>query len=202
MALLVIVCLIVAFILLLCVPLDLKFVWDSLQKPPGRFRLKWFFGALGRDIQKGAPKPERKEKAKKERAGGATKNLNGIRDFIEIVRIKGLFRQLARLIKDLFKQIKLKNFTGSIRVGLGDPADTGFLFAIVNSALPFLDNLANKASVQPVFEGDSIFEAHLKGMVRLQPIKFTLPFARFIFSPVGIKLVRTFISMGWKRRKK
>lgn len=196
LAALIIGCLIVAFILIMSVPVDIKIDWDAQQKPFRRFRLEWFFGILGKEVTGKRPKsPGKKSKQRKKLT--LTKRLQYTRDLVEILRVKGLLKRILRLIRDIFKQCKLRYFSGDIRIGLGDPADTGFFFGIIYLVTPFTDRF----TVDPDFSGEIIFEGRLKVIIRLFPIRLTLPLARFVFSMAAFKLARTFIVQKWKRRK-
>ncbi len=201
LAVLIIICFILAFIVLLSVPLDLKFTWDSRHTPSSQFRLEGIFGAFKKDIHRAKVKSGRKKGRIREKPG-LGEELYHIRDFIEIIKIKGLVKQTLCLARNGLSQLKIEHFSGNIRFGLDDPSDTGFIFGLINSIKPFINYYADNFSVHPIFNNDTVvFEGNLQGTVRVQPIRLIMPLARFIFSPAAIKLVRKFISQKCKKRK-
>jgi hypothetical protein len=187
-------------ILVLSVPLDMVLDIEVYGRPKARLRLSWLFGLVSKEIGKTKkkvikekPKPEKKKPgAKKKRMG----------DIFEILRTRGLLKQLGVLIRDVLRRFKVKDFIADFRVGLGDPADTGLLFALIGPATslpgsPFL----HQARVEPSFEGEAVFEGYSHGVVRLRPIQLAPPFLRFICSLVMIRVVKKLVLTKWKRKK-
>jgi hypothetical protein len=86
------------------------------------------------------------------------------------------------------------------RVGLGDPADTGILFALVGPAiLLFRLRLPYDLRVEPVFAGDAVFEAHSSVRLRVHPVSLVSPLVRFIFSSDVLKAVWPMVLQRWRR---
>jgi hypothetical protein len=189
---------IVALIVLLSVPLDVKFTWDSRRKPSGQIRLEWLFGVVKKDIHRVKSGSKKEESRERPNLG---KELDRIRDFIEIIKIKGLVNQTLCLAKDGFRRLKIKHFSGNIRFGLDDPAETGFIFGLINSMKPFLIHYTDEFNVQPVFDDNTVCEGYLQGTFRLHPIRMTVPAIKFIWSPAVIKLDKAIILLKWKKRK-
>ena len=168
-------------ILVLSVPLDMVLDIEVYGKPKARLRLSWLFGLVSKEIGK-AKKKVIKEKQK------PREHKKRIWDIFEILRTRGLLKQLEVLIRDVLRHFKVKDFIADFRVGLGDPADTGLLFALIGPATylpgsPFL----HQARVEPSFDDEAVFEGYSHGVVRLRPIQLALPFLRFVFSLVNDK---------------
>lgn len=88
------------------------------------------------------------------------------------------------------------------RAGLGNPADTGLLFALIGPAASRLSSsFPRQIRVEPSFEDETAFEGHLSGTVRLQPIQLVPPLMKFAFSSATIRTVKKLVLTRWKRKK-
>jgi len=181
-------------IFVLCVPVDAVLNLDTSERPRFKLRLRWLFGLVTKEITKGKKKPEVKRKPRKRR--------HGVRSAFEILRTKGLLRQLKVLVKDILHCLRIRDFTMDFRVGLDDPADTGLLFAVIGPANLFLGpSFSHHIKLQPSFGGEAILEGYCYGMVRLRPIRLSVPLLRFIFSLAAVRTAKVLISGKWKRGK-
>jgi len=188
-------------ILVLCVPLDIALHMDAHGRPKFRMRLSWLFGLLSKEVTKGKKKPEEQEKVAEGKPKVRERSRRA-RAVFEILRTKGLLRQLSCLLRDTLSCLKIRDLRVDFRVGLDDPADTGLLFAFIGSAIPFVSSsFPHQIRVQPSFGDEAIFEGHSYGVVRLRPIKLVPPFVRFAFSLATIRAVRILVLTKWKRRK-
>ena len=192
--------LILVIILVLCVPFHFVFHIDTRARPRVKLSFVWFFGLIDKDIRKRKKEPP----GKKEKAKPTKKSKSRIdRQLIsKIIRIRGLFEQIKKFIKDLFSCFNLRELIVDLIVHPDDPADTGILYAL---ALP-LNNLMDfgssyRVNIWPSFESDTMFEGTISGSVKLQPVKLFKPFARFVFSMPAARLLNTFISNKWKKEK-
>jgi hypothetical protein len=193
--------LLLAGFLLFCVPADLKFIWDSRQKPSSEIRLEWFWGVFKLDVGTIWGRP-----AKKEAMGARGYTIFGkidyARDLLSSLPTRKLLVRTLRLINDVVKQIKVKYLGARFRIGLGDPADTGFLLAGLGGIVTFLGLFTNELVVQPVFEADTlVFEGQIRATLRIRPIKLVVPLTRYIFSSVVLRSVWLMVLLRWKRRK-
>lgn len=186
--------------LVICVPVDSTFRVDIYEKSRFSVRIEWLFGLIGREVTD----HRKKGKGKREEAQTWPKikgKAKGVKSGMDILRSRGLLGHIQRLIKDLFHGIEIKGLSMDFRIGLGDPADTGVLFAAINPTLLFLRPSSASINLQPAFENDFLIEGYGYGTVRLRPVRFVLPLLRFIFSltvaRVAIKMVRA----KWKRKK-
>ncbi|MFC1965118.1 DUF2953 domain-containing protein [Chloroflexota bacterium] len=188
-------------IIVLCVPLDVVLHTDVYGGAKFRLRLSWLFGLVSKDIAKEKKKPEEKRRVVegKRKPGERRK---GIRAIFQILQAKGLLRQVQGLLKDVLSRFKVGNLVADFRVGLGDPADTGLLFAIIGTATPFLGSSRfHEIRVVPSFEDKAIFEGYSHGRVRLRPIQLVAPLLRFIFSLATIRAVKILVLSKWTRKK-
>lgn len=183
--------LVALIILVLCVPLDTAFRVDVYGRPKFSLRLVWLFGLVSKELKRGKKKAKAEKPRKRRRGAG---------NIFKILRTKGLLRQLKILITDVLSRLKIRDLSIDFRVGLDDPADTGFLFAIIGPALVFASPSHN-ISVQPSFEGEAVLEGYAQGAVRLLPIKLVVPCLRFCFSLAALRAIKTVVLAKWKRKK-
>ena len=182
-------------IFVLCVPLNVALRADVYGKLRFRLKVSWLFGLVRKDLKKRAKKVA-KERYKPE--AGKTK----LRDIIEILRTRGLLSQLKRLVKDILSHSKIRNLFADFTVGLGDPADTGFLFAFAGPAASWLSSsLPCQIRIRPSFEGEGVFEGYSHGVVRLQPIRLVIPALCFVFSPAAMRTMKKLVWTKWKRKR-
>ena len=174
---------------------------DVPGRPRFRMKLVWFFGLVSKEVRKGKKKPK-EEKRVAEGKPKRRKRRIPARTIFKILRTKGLLRQLRRLLRDLLKRLKIRDLVADFTVGLGDPADTGLLFAFIGPATLFLgSSSSHQIRVQPSFEDEGVCKGYLHGMVRLVPIQLVTPFIRFAFSLPTIRAVKRMVMTKWKRKK-
>jgi hypothetical protein len=184
---------------ILWVPLDLVLHADVSEKLKFRLRFSWLFGLVSREItgEKKKPKEKRKEvKGKKKRRWGDA------RVIFSILRTKGLLRRLKELLKGVFSCLKFRELVADFEIGLGDPADTGLLFAFIGPATAFLgSSRRHQIRLEPYFGEDAVLQGYSRGTVRLHPIQLAPPFLKFAFSLTTLRIAKTLISNKWKRKK-
>ncbi len=183
--------LILLVILVLCIPLDLIFQVNTSESPTFRIRLLWFLGLIDRDLKKPKKKADKKEKPARVRQ--KSRRRISASTIYQILRTRGLFTQLRRLVVSIFRSLKIKELSANIKLGLENPADTAFLFALIGPANFLLSMLPYKINVWPSFDGDLPLEAYLHGAIRVWPILVILASLRFVFSIPALKVSRTLI---------
>jgi len=189
---------IAVLILILCVPLELAFQASVPGKPRVRFKLRWFFGLLGKEMA-GREKPEEKVVPAKPKP---RKKKRRFKDIVFILRTKGLLKQFKIFIRDLLRCLKIRDLDADIRVGLGSPDDTGLLFAFIGPSVFWLSSsLPLSIKVQPAFEYEATFEGDARGKVKLRPIQLFIPVLKFVFSIATLRLLKNLIASRWKRKK-
>jgi hypothetical protein len=189
----------VLLLLALCVPLNTVVHADMYGKPKVRLRLSWLFGLVSKEITGEKEKP-----AEKKRAGKAKKKRWRVdtRIISRILSTKGLLRQLIELLKGVFSCFKFRDLVADLKIGLGDPADTGLLFAIIGPATAvFGSSHRHQIRLEPSFGDDAILQGYSHGKIRLHPVRLVPPLMKFTFSITTIKAVKTLILSKWKRKK-
>lgn len=185
-------------VLIFSIPFDLAWQIEVYGKPKYKLRWAWLFGLVSREIKPSRrapkkPKPKRKPKKGKSRFG--------IRTVLEFLRIKGLVSQLIRLVRQILHCFHIRRLEAEFVVGLDDPADTFWLFAVTEPVNRLLDYFQPfPVSIRPSFT-EAALEGYTRGMLRIYPIQFTLPVIRFIFSLPVFRLIRKVIAVRWRNGK-
>lgn len=191
--------LVVIVFLVLCVPLDLTFCVDVYGKPKSRLRFSWLFGLVSREITREKEKREEKRKATKRKKKFSWRN---IRFISRILSTKGVPGRLKELIKDVLSCLKFRYLAADFKIGLGDPVNTGLLFAFLGPATVFFgSSYRHKIRLEPSFSDDAVLEGYLQGTLRLRPIRLVPPFPKFVFSLTTLRIIKALILSKWKRKK-
>jgi hypothetical protein len=187
------------FILVLSVPLDLGLHVDIHGKPKLRMMLVWLFGLVSKEIEGKKKKSEEKKRAVEGKRRRREKKRRDIGVIFRVLRTKGLLSQVKRLLTDILRRPRIRKLEADLRIGLDNPADTGFLFALIGPATLFLSSSSpHRIMVQPSFD-EAVFEGYLYGMIRLQPVQLIPPFLRLLFSLATIRVLKMLVTTKWKR---
>jgi hypothetical protein len=164
-------------------------------------RLKWLFGLVDTDIKRKKKTEKEREKRKERKPKSRGRQVNP-KLILKLLRTRGLIPRVWKLITDLLRLLKPRDFKADIKVGLDDPADTGVLFAIIGPPLLFIDPaITNRISIQPSFAESAVFEGYMHAVVRFLPIQIVLAVIGFIFSLPALRVAWTFMRNRWKRKK-
>lgn len=186
--------------LVLSVPFDIAFQVNMPGRPRFRMKVLWLFGLVSKEITRRKKPEEKKKVVKKRQKPGAGKRR--FWNIFEILRTRGLLKQLKGLLRDILGCLKIRDLLADFRVGLGNPADTGFLFALIGPTAFWLSSsVPLQIRVQPSFTDEATFEGYSRGAVRLRPVQLVIPFMRFIFSLAIIRVVKKLVLTKWKRKK-
>lgn len=174
-------------VLLLAVPLAVSFRFTGLEELGGELRIGWLFGLVRiRAPIPGGGGPRsagRREKAAKRRGEGGSP--------FAVLRQTAFRRRVYRLIQDLFRAAHARKLRLHLRLGLGDPADTGRLWALAGPLNAAAQNLPGaEVVIEPEFAGATLqFEA--SGRLRLVPLQLLAIAVGFALSPASIRAWRT-----------
>jgi hypothetical protein len=182
-------------VLLFAVPIDLAFRLQGADPFSGHIAIRWMFGLLRHQIQlhdfserqsphHGTEADKAKVHAKREKRGAGAKVL-------AVLRKAAFRRRVYRLARDLVRAAHLHELDLRMRLGLGDPADTGRLWAFVGPLNAATQNLRNaRVRIEPEFM-DAVFEVEAQGRCRLIPLQFLALAVAFALSPASIRAWRT-----------
>jgi hypothetical protein len=172
-------------VLVLSVPVEAIFSFDTSTKPKVHIKLSWFYGLVTREMRgfSGA----RKKRAKKR---GRRISQSAL---LKIISTRRLLNRISSLAWSILQRVKLQELKADLIMGLDDPADTGLLFALVGPVLPLV-NLPEQCnvSVMPSFQ-EAVLEGKALLVIRLRPITLTIPFMKFIFSMPVIRAGKTML---------
>jgi hypothetical protein len=85
-----------------------------------------------------------------------------------------------------------------MKLGLGDPADTGILFGVITPLFIFTGSSQTiKINIQPDFERENL-EGHAGGALRVYPVRFIKPVILFVFSMTTLKALKAMIAARGK----
>ncbi|UCH42729.1 MAG: hypothetical protein JSW16_07960 [Dehalococcoidales bacterium] len=183
--------LVALLLLLLSIPLELVLRLDVGSGTRFNLRLEWLFGLITREMGKGKKKAKSvKPKRKKSRRA---------RDFLNLMRTRGLLVQIRTLVTDVLSSLKIRRARADFTVGFDNPADTGLLLAVIGPSLILLPaSIRHNILVQPSFEGGAILEGRAQAVVSLLPIRLVIPVLRFIFSLPTLRVIKKVVLPKWR----
>lgn len=180
-------------VLLLAVPVAVAFRVTGIETFTARITIGWLFGLVRFRIR--LPRAERPKPATPEpeaaiaHAPPATRRAR--RNVFAALRHASFRRRLHRFVKRLLPAFHARELYLRARLGLGDPAETGRLWAFAGPLnalaqnLPWAEVHLEPEFVEPVVE----FETH--GRLRLIPLQFIALALGFALSPASIRAWRT-----------
>jgi hypothetical protein len=189
---------VVAFLLslfaLLSIPVTMMFQVSWQQALQSDIKLLWLFGLVHvrlPSFQSKAPSLEGEELAQKNIYFERSPRKNS--SLFAVIWQKAFRRRIIRFISDSWHAVHKRDISLRIRIGLGDPADTGQLWAVVGPVAGILSNVQD-ASIQilPDFL-DTTFELDSSGNIRIIPLQIIYLTIGLLLSPPvwqGIKQMR------------
>ena len=190
--LLIIAILLVLLLVLLTVPISVTFRMDRIKEINGHVIFHWLFGlvrfrvGIPRAVKavKRHPKKTR-EKTKKRKQG------DNVRVVIALLKQSVFRRRVIRFSKDLFCAAHARDIYLRLRIGLGDPADTGRLWGVLGPVTGIATNLRfAEVRIEPEFLAPAL-EVESHGKLRLIPLQFIVLATAFMLSPATLQAWRT-----------
>ena len=183
-----------SLIAILSIPFDILCHIEVYEKPKFRIRLKWLFGLLKKDIR------AKKKPTKKKEKGKLGEGRKWLWAAFRIIRIKGMLKELRRLVKGILNSLKIRELRVNLKVGLDDPADTAFLVGIINSSRLFWKpSFPHEIDIRADYEGQVFLEGYTHLTVRVLPIQIVVSLLRFLFSWSTMKAMRILVVAKWKK---
>lgn len=178
---------------LLAVPVTLSYRVSWQQAFRGGADLRWLFGLVRVQIPSRKPKTvvsDRQKSARKKRRKAASRKKSGP---IAAIRMKPFRQRVFRFIRAVWRAIQKQDLRLRMRIGLGDPADTGQLWAVVGPLSGLLANTREASiEIEPEFI-DAIFELDSSGSIRIIPLQLFYLAIGLLLSPCvwqGIRQMR------------
>mgnify|MGYP001066754637 CR=1 FL=1 len=163
---------------LLAVPLTLRFRLTRYETIEGEVTLQWLFGLVNITLSKPQPHHETKKpgRAQGNKASSQLKLARALQQ-------KSFRDRIFKFAADIWHAIKKGNFRLYLRLGLGDPADTGQLWAVIGPLSGLLFALEDaEIEIEPDFM-ESTFELESQGNIRIIPLQLITLTLGLIFSP-------------------
>ena len=119
----------------------------------------------------------------------------------DYLRIHGLPGRLLRLARGVWRRLNFKSLEADLVIGLDDPADTFYVFTVLES----LNRALDYCQPYPIklwtsFMGATL-EFYTSGRLQVYPVRLIPPFLGFLFSMPVFRLIRQLISDRWKIRR-
>ncbi|MDH5392449.1 MAG: DUF2953 domain-containing protein [Gammaproteobacteria bacterium] len=197
-----IVCLLVLLIVLLAVPVSLSFCFSSEQQKQGFIHFKWLFGLVNfktnfpdetESVSDNTQAQTQKEKPVKTKPAKtkAAKATHDTRGFVTLLKQSSFRRHIMRFIKQLLRASHARDLYLRLRIGLGEPADTGMLWAVMGPVSSLLRNLQGASIELEADFIDAVLEIEGQGQFHLIPLQFIALVIMFILSPTTIRAWNT-----------
>lgn len=106
---------------------------------------------------------------------------------LRLIRQPAPRRRIGRFIRDIWRATHAGDLLLRLRIGLGDPADTGCLWAVLGPIAGMVQNVQGAVvRIEPEFV-DPVFEIESRGRFRLLPVQFMALTLAFLLSPVMLR---------------
>lgn len=181
-------------VLLLAVPIDVAFRVKGIEAFEGQLSIRWLFGLVRYRLR--VPDQHRKKSPQGPTSGGRAarrkRKAAGDRGHVLAVLRQAAFRRrVLRFVADLLRAAHLRELALRLRLGLGDPADTGRLWALVGPLGAAAQSLRGAdVSIEPEFI-DPVLEFDARGRSLLVPLQILALAVAFVLSPPALRAWRT-----------
>ncbi len=178
----------------LAVPVGVAFRVERVETFTGRLTICWLFGLVR--VRVPVP-PARRRKAEPstgpEDAGrrARRKARAGSAGVLAVLRQPAFRRRVRRLVRDVLRIAHLDGLRLRMRLGLGDPADTGRLWAVVGPLTAASRGLRGAdVWIEPEFLEPAL-ELRARGRLRVVPLQVLAVALSFALSPASVRAWRT-----------
>lgn len=171
-------------IALLAIPVELRFQVRWPQDAANDARLEWAFGLVR--IQVSRPESDAatpSDEEQKEEADRPGRSAHKKWNVLAAIRQKPFRRRIFRFIRDVWRAVQKDDVSVRLRIGLGDPADTGQLWATMGPVAGVLSNVREASiNIEPDFL-DTALDLRSGGNIRVIPLQLIYLTAGLLLSP-------------------
>ena len=184
-----------AVVALLAIPVTLTFRVMWPETTGNQLRLTWAFGLVNVHLPTPASRtPVETADADVRAAKRAAKRKHGRKpNLFAALRHRPFRRRVLRLAMDLWRAVDRQNLQLDLRIGTGDPAETGQLWAVLGPISGMLQNLEDgRIRVTPEFV-EAVFDFDGSGRLRVIPLRVLAIAIALMFSPPiwrGVRAIR------------
>ena len=177
---------------LLVIPLSLSFSISQNQQLQGYAQIRWLFGLVKFQTHfPGETKAPKHKKSSPTKKSKPHKPGNNGRNFVGLFKQQQFRQHIIKFIKNMLRASHAKDLYLRLRIGLGDPADTGMLWAMMGPVSGMFKNLQGMTvTIEPEFI-DAVLEIESHGRFKFIPLQFIALMMAFTLSPVTIRAWRT-----------
>jgi hypothetical protein len=179
--------------LLLAVPVDVAFRVKGIEAFEGQVRIRWLFGLVRLRLRMPDRGRAKRSKAAAQQAGGTRrkdKTGRGRDRALAAMRQHEFRRHAMRFAADLLRAAHLSELALRVRLGLGDPADTGRLWALLGPLNALAQGLRHAdVRIEPEFI-DPVLEFDARGRSLLVPLQILTLVIVFALSPASLRAWR------------
>jgi hypothetical protein len=183
-----------AMIALLAVPVTLDYRLNWQRGLRGEASLQWLFGLVRVRL---APPGTSKPPAGKKRVDGAAeakaKPPASKLEPLAALRQADFRRRMLRFARQLWRAFRKRDLLLRVRVGLGDPADTGRLWALLGPLSGLLAGIEQASIELEADFVDAVFEVDSRGKVSVIPLQLFGLLLGLLLSPPfwrGMRVMR------------
>ncbi len=171
------------FVALLSVPVRLSFRVSWQQTLHGNIQLYWLFGLVRLQRPLTRPKPPVPGQPTGSQEKTEAKSSSRQTSSLAVIRQKAFRRRVFRFLRDIWRAMRKQDLSLRVRIGLGDPADTGRLWAVIGPVAGLLTEV-QEASIDIVPEfTDTVFEFDSSGKIRVIPLQMIYLTLGLLLSP-------------------
>jgi len=179
-------------LLMIPVALSFKIYWKSEFE--GNIELSWFFGIINASFHplKSTNHPAKYEQ-RKNKSRYPQRSMYKNNKFLYIIGQTRFRQRLTLFMVDLWHAINKRDMNLNIRIGTGDPAETGQLWAIFGPVAGILSTVKDASiEIEPEFF-DTTFELQSRGNIQFTPLKISCIIIGILLSPTiwkGVKQMK------------
>jgi len=178
---------------LLAIPIALQFDLSWHGKLTQRCDVIWAFGLVRGTLTPPAARASADGRSGRARRVPSAAPRNKRAGVLRALRFRPFRRRIMRFVGELWHAIGKQDVRLAVRVGLGDPADTGRLWALLGPCAGLLGRVPDIAvAVEPEFQ-DATLEVDSSGVLRLVPLRVVAIVVALAASPSfwqGIRIMR------------
>ena len=175
---------IAVLVALLAIPLTLTFRMSWQESFRNDAELKWAFGLVRKRIVPAKLKPVTSNNEQSDRRASRTRRSTRTKlNLLKALRQKGFRRRITRFVGDVWHAVHKEDLEVRLRIGFGDPADTGQLWAFIGPISGMLGSIQDvSVTIEPEFI-DETLELVGNGRIRIIPLQMIYLAAALMLSP-------------------
>lgn len=182
-------------VLLLAVPVGVAFRVQGPKEFVGQLTVSWLFGLVRFGIpvpwSAGRRSPAASERTRSGRSRPKRRARGAGGRFMAVMSDRAFRSRALRLVSDLARAARFEQLALRLRLGLGDPADTGRLWALLGPLGAAVGNLRDaQVRLEPDF-AEPALEFQAQGRCRLLPLQVVALIVAFALSPSALRAWRT-----------